>query len=297
VRKVASWVGSRAKALLIVCAGFILVLVVVMLLVLPTALGQVEQLLRDLPTLIIGFEHSDLFVLITSTYGNEVEQLLNEIQAFVTNPSNIVAIGGGVLQAGVTLINGVSGFVIVLVLTLYFIATLPTMKEAFVRLAPARTRTKVASMTDEIMASVGHYLNGMVILALFNAVFTFVLHLLLGLPFPQLMAVLAFCITLIPLVGSLLFWGTATVLALFTNPTSALIFLVVYFIYMQLEAYLFTPRVMNRSVAVPGSLVVIGAMVGGTLLGLLGALVAIPVTTSILLIVKQVIIPRQDAKT
>jgi predicted PurR-regulated permease PerM len=66
---------------------------------------------------------------------------------------------------------------------------------------------------------------------------------------------------------------------------------------MQLEAYLLTPRVMNRTISVPGSLVVIGALVGGTLLGLLGALVAIPVTASILLIVKQVIIPRQDAKT
>jgi predicted PurR-regulated permease PerM len=53
---------------------------------------------------------------------------------------------------------------------------------------------------------------------------------------------------------------------------------------------------MNRAISIPGSLVVIGALVGGTLLGLLGALVAIPVTASILLIIKKVIIPRQDAK-
>jgi predicted PurR-regulated permease PerM len=119
----------------------------------------------------------------------------------------------------------------------------------------------------------------------------------LGLPFPQLMAVTAFCITLIPLVGSVLFWAIGTSLALFTSPITALIFAASYLVYMQLEAYLLTPRVMNRTISVPGSLVVIGALVGGTLLGLLGALVAIPVTASILLIVKQVIIPRQDAKT
>ena len=88
----------------------------------------------------------------------------------------------------------------------------------------------------------------------------------------------------------------ATVVALFTNPIAALIFAALYLIYMQLEAYVLTPRVMNRAISVPGSLVVIGALVGGTLLGLLGALVAIPITASILLIIKQVLIPRQDAK-
>jgi predicted PurR-regulated permease PerM len=65
---------------------------------------------------------------------------------------------------------------------------------------------------------------------------------------------------------------------------------------MQLEAYVLTPRVMSRAIAVPGALVVIGALVGGTLLGLLGALIAIPVTASILLIVTQVLLPKQDAK-
>lgn len=58
-----------------------------------------------------------------------------------------------------------------------------------------------------------------------------------------------------------------------------------------------TPRVMNKAVAVPGSLVVIGALAGGTLLGLLGALVAVPVTASILIIVKQVVVPKQDSRT
>ena len=109
--------------------------------------------------------------------------------------------------------------------------------------------------------------------------------------FPLLMGVLAFCITLIPLIGSVCYWIFATVLALFSDPISALIFAIVYLIYMQLEAYVLTPRVMNRAISVPGALVVIGALVGGTLLGLFGALVAIPVTASILLIIKQVYDP------
>jgi predicted PurR-regulated permease PerM len=137
----------------------------------------------------------------------------------------------------------------------------------------------------------------MVILAFCNAVVATILHAVLGLPFPALMGMVAFLITLIPLIGSVLYWITASVIALFTSPLLALIFAVIYLIYIQVEAYVLTPRVMNKTISVPGSLVVIGALVGGTLLGLLGALVAIPVTASILLIIKQIVIPKQDAKS
>lgn len=146
-------------------------------------------------------------------------------------------------------------------------------------------------MTEEITGSVGSYLMGMVVLAFFNSVITFILYSILGLPFPLLLAVVAFCLTIIPLVGTVIFWIVGTVVALFSSPIAALVFGVLYLIYMQLEAYVLTPKVMNKAIAVPGSLVVIGALVGGTLMGLLGALVAIPVTASILLIIKKVFIP------
>ena len=74
-------------------------------------------------------------------------------------------------------------------------------------------------------------------------------------------------------------------------------FAAVYFAYMQVEAYLMTPRVMSRQVDIPGSLVIISALVGGTLLGLLGALIAVPVAASVLMVVQKLFIPRQDAKT
>ena len=63
---------------------------------------------------------------------------------------------------------------------------------------------------------------------------------------------------------------------------------------MQIEAYVISPRIMSQAVKVPGWLVVIAALAGGTLLGLLGALIAIPVAAAILLIINEVFIPRQD---
>lgn len=286
----------RTWGIVIVYTVFALILVGILWLVVPVVVEQIAQFVRDVPGIIGRFEQSDLFLRLQDQFGDQLGNLVDQIQAFLSNPSNIAAIGGGVLQVGVAIGTTISGIIIILVLSLYFLASLPVMKQSFASLAPARNRTKVLSMTEQITGSVGGYLAGMVVLALCNAVVAFLLFLFLGLPFPELMAVAAFCITLIPLVGSVVFWITASVIALFSSPLSALIFAAIYLVYMQIEAYVLTPRVMNRTISVPGALVVIGALVGGTLLGLLGALVAIPVTASILLIIKQVVIPRQDRK-
>jgi predicted PurR-regulated permease PerM len=65
---------------------------------------------------------------------------------------------------------------------------------------------------------------------------------------------------------------------------------------MQIEAYVISPRIMNKAVSIPGSVVVIAALAGGTLMGVLGALVAIPIAASIILIIKQVFVPRMDTR-
>jgi len=272
------------------------VIVGLLWLVIPTVASQVKQFVDNVPSLFSDFQKSDFYAWLTNTFSDQIGTLVTDVQDFITNPSNLASIGGGVLQVGVSIATTISGIIIVLVLSLYFLASLDGMKRSFVRLTPARTRAKVSGLTDEITESIGSYLMGMVILAFCNSMFALLLHLLLGLPFPALMAVIAFCITLIPLVGTVIYWGLATILALFSSPLAALIFGIAYLVYMQIEAYVLTPRVMNRAISVPGALVVIGALVGGTLLGLLGALIAIPVTASILLIIKQVLIPRQDAK-
>lgn len=288
---------KRAWGIVIVAIGLAGVVAGALTVLLPTIVEQVAQFVESLPGEVADFRESSTYAWLTDAFGTSISDLTNQAQAFLTDPDNLVNIGGGVVQAGTAVVSGISGTVIVIVLTLYFLASLPTIKRAFVRMAPARNRNRVGDLTDQITHSIGGYLVGMVILAALNATFSLILFLVLGLPFAALMAMLAFLITLIPMIGSVLFWVAASLLALATSPGSAIIFAVVYLIYMQVEAYVLTPRVMNRTIAIPGALVVIGALVGGTLLGLLGALIAIPVSAALLLIYQQVIQPKQDAKT
>jgi predicted PurR-regulated permease PerM len=287
---------SRAVSVVVVILALIVVLTLILLMIVPTVVDQITKFVTSVPGTITAFTASDLFASLQDQFGDQLESLVKDVQTFLTNPANIAAIGGGALKIGSSIATGISGVVIVLVLTLYFVATLPMIKQSLLRLVAARERENADIITTEITDSVGGYVMGMVTLAFFNAVMVFALYAILGLPFPLLMAVGAFLITLIPLVGSLLFLVVGGGIALISDPVSALIFAVVYLLYIQIEAYVLTPRVMNRAISIPGSLVVIGALVGGTLLGLLGALVAVPVTASILIIIKKVWIPRQDAR-
>ena len=288
---------SRGLSVLVVILGLVIVLALVLLMIVPVVVEQITSFVKSVPGLITDFMHSDIYAFLEKQFGDQFEQLVTDAQKFLTDGKTWQVIGGGALQVGSSIATGISGFIVVLVLTLYFVAGLPTIKTALLRFAPARDRVRARGITDQITDSVGGYVQGMVILAFANAIVALVLYLALGLPFPPLMATVAFLVTLIPLVGSVLFWAIGSVIALFADPWHALIFAVIYLVYMQVEAYFLTPRVMNKAVAVPGALVVIGALAGGTLLGLLGALVAVPVTASILIIINQLWLPRQDART
>ena len=289
---------GRGISIGIVFAAFALILGGVLALVVPTAVVQISAFAKAVPGYITDMQNAEWFKSLVALSGSSdmFANILAQAQTWLSDPANLLAIGGGALAVGTGLVNAISGTLIVLVLTLYFLASLHSMTAAMERLAPAHARPQLAGITQQITESVGGYVSGMAILAFCNAVFAFILMLILNVPFAALLAFLALLITMIPMVGPVLFWLLATTVILFSSPVSALIFAAVYFAYMQVEAYVMTPRVMNKAVDIPGSLVLIGALVGGTLLGLLGALVAVPVTASLLMIVNTVFIPRQDAK-
>lgn len=289
---------SRGLSIAVVFVAFALIIGGILALVVPTAVVQISQFASAVPGYITDIQNAEWFKNLVATTGQSdiYQTLLNQARSWLSNPANLLAIGGGALAVGTGVVNAVSGTLIVLVLTLYFLASLRTMRDAVTRLAPAHARPQIVEITDQVTESVGGYVSGMAILATCNAVFAFILLSILGVPFAALLAFLALLVTMIPMVGSVLFWILATSVTMFTSWWAALIFALVYFAYMQVEAYVMTPRVMTKAVDIPGSLVLIGAMVGGTLLGLLGALVAVPVTASLLMIVNTVFVPRQDAK-
>lgn len=212
---------------------------------------------------------------------------------------NAGSIGGGVLAVGVGVVQGVAGAVVVIILTLYFAASLPAFKAAGYRLVPMTQRERFSEIAEQIFASVGRYVIGQVSLALVNGVLSFVFLSIIGAKLPAIFALIAFLGSLIPLVGTvsaavIVFVGQLALVS--TNPATWIAVAIYYAVYMQFEAYLLSPNIMNRAVKVPGVVVVVAALAGGTLLGILGALIAIPVAAATLLILEQVVVPRQASR-
>ncbi|GAA1575731.1 putative transport protein [Leucobacter aridicollis] len=282
----------------IVFVGFILIIGGILAIVIPMIGNQVAQLVQSAPEIVRNLTNEQWYKDVNDRFGEFVDfnSILKMGQDFIGKPSNWASVAGGVWQAGIGIANGLTAGLIVLILSLYFLSSLRTIKRGFYSIVPRSGRAKVIDITEQVTKSVGGYVNGMVVLALVNATLGFIMMTIVGVPFAGLVAVGVFLLALIPLIGSVLATVLVTAIALFNSPITALVAAIYYLIYMQLESYLLTPRIMNRVVSVPGSLVVIGALAGGTLLGLLGALIAIPVTAAVLMIIKQVWVPRQNAR-
>ncbi|MCS5713872.1 AI-2E family transporter [Herbiconiux sp. CPCC 205716] len=285
----------RGLSILIVFVLVIAFAATVFLLVIPAVVDQVVELVQNLPGAIAAVTKEPWFIRVFGdTAGSQ--QLEKDLASYLSDPVNLLSLGGGVLKVGTAVANGISGGILVVVLTLFFLGSLDAVKNSFYVLVPMSTRASVVDITDQIVVSIGRYVSGQVLLAGTNGLFGFVAMVLAGVPYAGALAVVAFLLALIPLVGTVISAVLVTFVALTVSPATALVIGIYFLVYMQVEAYVLSPRVMNKAVDVPGILVVIGALVGGTLLGILGALIAVPVVASVLIVVKQVVVPRQALK-
>ncbi|GAA1443462.1 AI-2E family transporter [Leifsonia poae] len=261
--------------------------------IVPVAVDQLTQLINGIVTWVNEGKAQQWYTDLQHQFPGIVnQQNFDAVTQWLQK--NLPNITSTVLATGVGIVSGVFGALIVIILTIYFTASLPSIKRASYQLVPASKRARFSDLGDQITDSVGKYVMGQVSLALINGILSAIFLTIIGAKFPILLASIAFFFSLIPLVGTITGSVIITAVCLLAGPATAITAGIYYIIYMQVEAYVLSPRIMNRAVSVPGALVVVAALAGGTLLGILGALIAIPFAAGILLIIKQVVIPRQN---
>ncbi|WP_336642767.1 AI-2E family transporter [Microbacterium sp. MMO-113] len=286
----------RPAAVAVVVIGVLLAFAGIILAIVPTLVEQIGNLIKDGPKMIEDFTNSAWFQDVSGQFGGTIKDAVDGVLGFVQNPDNFLDIGGGVFAVGAGIAGGLTGITIVVILTLYFMASLRSMKRVAARFVPAYQRDTFSELLEDVSSAVGRYVIGQASLALTNGILSLIFLTIIGAPVPALLALIAFIGSMIPLVGTLSASIVISLICLFVSPTTALIAIIYYLIYMQIEAYVLSPRIMNKAVDVPGALVVIAAVAGGALGGILGALVAIPVAASIIIIVQKVVFPNQDRK-
>ena len=289
---------KRPLAILIVLVGVLGVVTGLVLAIIPVIVDQVDNLSQQIPKISRAVSDGSLITSIKEALPwLAVDDLVAQVTDALQDPSLLGGFGGGVLQAGIGLATGVAGALIIVILMLYFVASLASIKRGLYQLVPATKRPRFVDISEQISDSVGRYVVGQVLLALINGILSFIfLTFVFRVEYSALLAFVAFIGSLIPLVGTISASVVITLAVLLFNGSPSVIWVGIYYlVYMQIEAYVLNPRIMTRAVQVPGVVVVIAALAGGTLLGILGALVAIPVAASIQIIVRQVIVPRQNA--
>ena len=272
----------RPAAVLVVTAGVFLVMAGFLAAAVPPLAAQATALVHQMPQYMHELQdhNSELGKL------NAKFHIQQRISTLLSAKGS--ALIGGVLGAGELVISTASAIVLVLVLSVYFLASLPRTKLFAYRLVPHSRRPRAILIGDEILAKVGAFMLGNVLTSLIAGLGTFFWMLAFGIPYPVLLASMVALLDMIPVIGSTVGGIVVTLVALTVSLPVAIGTLVFYVVYRLAEDYLIVPRVIGHTVRVPAVVSMIAVLIGGVLLGIIGALVAIPVAASVRLLLQEV---------
>jgi predicted PurR-regulated permease PerM len=282
---------KRGLAILLVLVGVLVAVGLVLFAIVPVFAEQIGNLVTAAPGIL-----QDTLRNPQVNALNDRFQLISRAQEFVSSGSLVQRVFGGLLGAAGAVLGALfSGFTL-LILALYFLVSLPAISNAIVRLAPASRRDRASYLTAQIFLRISSYISGTFVVALIAGVLSYIFLLIVGLgEFALALAVLVAVLDIIPLIGATLGAVVVVIIGFVDSPTTGIACLIFYALYQQFENYVVQPRVFKKAVDVPGALVVIAALIGGALLGITGALLAVPVAAIALLILREVAQPRLDA--
>lgn len=285
---------SRTTAVAVIFTSVIAFVIFFALVVAPPVVSQGTQLINKAPQLLNDLTNNAAINKLNNEYGI-IDTLQTKLKSITSNGTLLISTFGGVLGVGKSILSGFFSFLTVLVLTLYFITSLPQAIDLGLSLVPASRRDRVEILTNAIIGRVGSFVGSQIIIASMASIFVLILSLVLGLPSPIAIAMIILVCGLIPLVGHFIGCSIVTVIALTQSVLIGIIAFISYVVYVQIENYIVTPRIFKKTMSVPGAVTIIAALIGSSLLGLIGGLLAVPVAAAVILILDEVVIPRAKA--
>jgi predicted PurR-regulated permease PerM len=289
---VVNWLTRRRvprwAAVIIVLLGVLGVIGGFLAAAIPPLAAQTTKLIAELPHYAHTLQsHNSQLGRLNMKY--HVEQRLSHLLA--TRGSSLV---GGVLGAGALVLGALASTLAVIVLVIYFLAGMPQIKLFAYRLAPHSRRARAILIGDEIFTKVGGFVLGNVVTSVIAGVGTYLWMLALGIPYPILLSLFVAIMDLIPVIGSTIGGAVVTLVALTVSLPIAIATLAFYIAYRLAEDYLLVPRIMGSTVKVPAVVSLVAVLVGGALMGIIGALVAIPAAAALRLLLDEVTFRRLD---
>ncbi len=267
----------RPFAVLVIVVVLVALTAVFIWSIVPPLVGQGGRFIDDLPS----------YLRRLSTQSKAVREVTDRYHLTARLASLLAdlpgRLAGGAIGQLRRFLSVLASTLTVLVLSIYFMAALPRIQRGVIMLFPHKRRTRATEIVDVVVAKVGGYMIGNIIISLVAGVSTFICLEIVRVPFAVPLAVTVALTDLIPMIGATLGAVICVVAAVFTVgiwPRSVIVLL--FFIgYQQLENYLIAPRVIRNTVDLSAVVVLLAALAGGAVLGLIGAIMAIPVTAAV----------------
>lgn len=281
----------RGLSVLVVLIVVLSVLTLFVVAVAPVTSEQITLITESSPGWLQDLQRNATVQQLDDRFG-----VIDKAEKYVTEGDFGQQVFGGALGVGLAVLSAVANALIVIVLMVYFLASLPSIKHSAYSLAPASKRVRVSELGDRIIRSTGSYVSGAFLVSVCAGISTLIFTFLVGLgDYSFALAFIVGLLSLVPVVGAVVSGIIITLLALTVSPTVAIITASYYVAYQQIESYFISPRIMQRAVDIPGSVTVIAALLGGSLMGVIGALLAVPFAAALLLLHREVFLKRQDA--
>jgi predicted PurR-regulated permease PerM len=280
----------RGVAVTAVTFGLLLLLCGGLFALVPPVVTQSTEFADKLPQYIEDLKNNA-----TINDLNDRYDVIDKVQNAV-NANTISGALGGVLGGAQFLFGTVFRVLTVLVLTIYFMAAFDRIKGAAYQLVPASRRQRVELITDEILGKVGAYMVGAISIAVVAGVSTYIFLIIAGVAYPFALAVVVAVCDLIPQIGATIGAVVVSIVGFAESLPVGIACAVFFIVYQQVENYLIYPKVMRRSVEVSDVAAIVAALLGVALFGVIGALVAIPAVAAVQLILREVVVPRQQQR-
>jgi predicted PurR-regulated permease PerM len=203
-------------------------------------------------------------------------------------PTKIGGAAGVLRDIGFGIVNGVFAFVTILVLAAFMLSGGPDWRRRALALMPPDRADRIDRVLNHVAGAVSGYVTGALVVAFIAGLSTFIVLTIIGAPFAAPLAVVAGLFSLVPLVGATIAAVLIGIVTLFADfPTDTILWAVWAIVYQQIENNLIQPQVQKRTVNVNGFVVLVSVLFGATLLGVLGALVAIPIAATIQIVIRE----------
>ncbi|SFB71813.1 Predicted PurR-regulated permease PerM [Nocardioides terrae] len=280
----------RSWAVLTVIVTVLVALALFLVAFVPVMTDQVRAISQSAPDWLDSLQRSRRIQKLNDDY-----QIIDKIREYVTGGDFVSSIFGGALGVGLAVLGALANTFVITVMTLYFLAGLDPAKGALYRLAPASRRERVSKLGDRVIEGIGGYVSGAFIVALCAGLSSLVFLFIVGMgDYAVALAFVVALLDVIPMIGATLGAVIVCAIAFATDVQTGVIAVIFYVVYQQVENYLIYPRVMSKSVDVPGVVTVIAALVGAGLMGVVGALLAIPTAAALLMLMREVFVRQQD---